>query len=183
MNSEKTETDQSKVTIEEVYRSTYPTIFRTVMKKYANGDYDLARDYCQIGFIRVSANLHKYSGKGNLEGWVKRVVNNAILTEIRRRKLETVNDWDFERTDTEDVPYSEEWMGGTITTEDIMRVIQELPKTYRNALILFYFEKKSFKEIEKITGTEQATQRAYLFRARNILKEKLGKIIDRRIKI
>lgn len=179
----KTEGEPSKATFDEVYRKTYPSMFRIVMRRYANGDYDLARDYCQIGYIRVSSNFHKYSGKGNLEGWVRRVVTNTILTEMKRRKLETTSEYDFEKTEFEDIAYSEDWMGGTITTEDIMEAIGELPPTYKKVLILHYFEDKTLKEVGKVLGTHSGTQRSNLFKARKALRKKLGETIKRNIAI
>lgn len=178
MKIEKAEENSSKVTFEEIYKSTYPSVFNTVKRRYANGDYDLAREYCQIGYIRVSANFDKYSGRGNLEGWVRRVVTNTVFTEMRRKKLEIVDDFDFERNETEDIPYSEEWIGGSITTEDIMESLKDLPETYKRVFILHYFENKTVKEIAEELGTHSGTQRAYLFRARNMVKEKLEKIME-----
>ena len=38
-------------------------------------------------------------------------------------------------------------------------------------------------EIGKMMGTHSGTQRGYLFRARNMLKEKLGGMIDKYLKV
>lgn len=179
MKMEKSEENPSKVTFEEIYKITYPSVFNTVKRRYARGDYDLAKDYCQIGYIRVSANFHKYSGKGNLEGWVRRVVTNTILTEMKKKKLEIVDTFDFERNETEDIPYSEEWIGGSITTEDIIESMKDLPETYKRVFTLHYFENKTVNEIAGKLGTHPGTQRAYLFRARKMVKEKLEEIIEK----
>ena len=170
------------IAFNDVYNQTYPKMFKIICMKYAKGDEDLAKDYCQIGYLHVSKNLDKFSGSGSLEGWVRRVLTNSIINEIRKRKIDTTSEFDFERTDIEDTKYSEEWMGGSITTNDIINAIDALPETYRRVVFLHYFEGKNFEEIGTMVGTPAATQRAYLFRAKKILKEKLGNLIDKYLK-
>lgn len=179
----KPEEESPKATFDEIYKKTYPVMFNLVRKKYANGDYDLARDYCQIGYIRISANFHKYSGKGKIEGWVGKILKNTIINEIRKRKLDIDQDFNFERNEIEDIPYSEDWMGESITTDDIMEAIEDLPEVYKRVLILHYFEGKSFDEIGEILKTHSGTQRGYIFRARNMIRKKLEKIINHQSRI
>jgi RNA polymerase sigma-70 factor (ECF subfamily) len=171
------------VSFDEVYKKTYPNMFRQVCMKYAKGDEDLAKDFCQIGYLRVNDKLNTYTGEGSLEGWVRRVLVTTIINELRKRSLDTTSDFDFERTDFEDAKYSEDWMGGSITTSDIINAIDSLPEAYRRVVFLHYFENKSLDEIGKMLGTHAGTQRGYLFRARNMLKEKLGSMIDKYLKV
>ena len=83
-------------------------MFRTVCMKYSNGDYDLANDYCQLGYVKVHKNLHTFKGEGSIEGWVRRVLITTIINEIRLKKqkkyIDTTTDYDFERTDLADEP-------------------------------------------------------------------------------
>ena len=63
---------QRKILIEgldftEVYKKSYNPIFSQVCMKYSKGDIDLAKEFCQIGFLKVYKNLDKYSGQGNLQ--------------------------------------------------------------------------------------------------------------------
>jgi len=165
----------------EVYRQTYPNVYKYVCMKYAKGDTDLANEYCQLGYIRVNEKLDKYSGTGSLEGWVRMVVNNTIINELRVRKrdISTVDDVDFSRTEFEDVPYSEDWMGGSISTDNIIKAINSLPDAYKQVVFLYYFQNKSFDEIGEMLGTHPGTQRGYMFRAKKMLKDKLKKLISR----
>ena len=83
-------------------------MFRTVCMKYSNGDYDLASDYCQLGYVKVHKNLHTFKGEGSIEGWVRRVLITTIINEMRLKKqkkyIDTTTDYDFERTDLADEP-------------------------------------------------------------------------------
>lgn len=165
----------------EVYKQTYPNIYRNVCLKFSKGDKNLANEYCQLGYITVSQKLDKYSGTGSLEGWVRTVVSNSILNLLRtkKREIKTIDDVNFERTEFEDVQYSEDWMGGSISTDDIIKAIESLPESYKQVVFLHYFEKKSFDEIGQMFGTHSGTQRGYMFRAKKMLQDKLGKLTKR----
>ena len=51
----------------------------------------------------------------------------------------------------------------------------EINPTYREALVLFYFDDFSVKEIAEILEEKEGTIKSRLSRGRNILKEKLLK--------
>ena len=70
---------------DEVYKLTHPIVFREVCMKMAKGDLDQAKDFCQIGYMKVLKNLDQYSGIGNLTGWVRTVVKNEIFNEFSKR--------------------------------------------------------------------------------------------------
>ena len=67
------------INFDEVYKQTYRNMFRSVCMKYAKGDYDLASDYCQLGYLRVNDKLSTFKGEGSLEGWIRRVISTTIL--------------------------------------------------------------------------------------------------------
>jgi RNA polymerase sigma factor (sigma-70 family) len=94
------------INFDDVYKQTYRNMFRGVCMKYANGDYDLASDYCQLGYLRVNDKLDTFKGEGSLEGWVRRVISTTILNELRGKKkaVVTTKDFDFERNDVSDEP-------------------------------------------------------------------------------
>ena len=43
-------------------------------------------DVLQNGFINVFENISSYKGTGSLEGWVRKIVVNTALTNIRKNK-------------------------------------------------------------------------------------------------
>ena len=99
----------------EIYKKNYNPIFSQVCMKYSKGDIDLAKEFCQIGFLKVYKNLDKYSGQGNLQGWVRRVVTNEIINEFRKKQLDTTTDLDISRMDVGVEPTETDLMGGQIT--------------------------------------------------------------------
>jgi len=79
--------DKSIIDFGELYSSLWDKMLNTVCRKYTI-DPDKAQDFCQNGFIKVYNNISKYEGNGSLEGWVRRVINNNILDELRKGKIE-----------------------------------------------------------------------------------------------
>lgn len=162
----------------EIYKKTYPTIFRSVCMKYAKGDYDLANDYCQLGYIKVHKKLHLFRSEGSIEGWIRRVVTTTILNELKKNKmsLDTMSDFDFERKDIADEPaqYFEtnEFMG-KYSEKDIQDAIKSLADGYKFVFNQFYFNNKSHKEIGKMLGIEESTSRSQLLKAKNKVKQYL----------
>lgn len=162
----------------DVYNQTSNKMYKQVCLRYAKGDVDLANEYCQLGYIRLNKVLPQFRGEGSLEGWVQKVITSEILNQIRKSKnksnIQTTNDFDFDRADIEDEKYSEELMGGNITSDQLMKAIDKLPETYKNVVILHYFKNMSHEEIAKKLGTQPVTQRTNLFKAKKLLKSYLG---------
>ena len=55
----------------------------------------------------------------------------------------------------------------------VMKMIDNLPAQYRVVLTLYHLEDMNYKEIGEATGMPEGTVKNYLFRARQLLKEKV----------
>jgi RNA polymerase sigma-70 factor (ECF subfamily) len=161
----------------EVYKDSYRPIFSQVCMKYAKGDTDLAKEYCQIGFLKVYQNLDKYSGQGNLQGWVRRVVTNEIINQFRKKELDTTTDMDLSRMDVEVEPTETDFMGGRITKEQLRKAIDSLPEGYKTILMLYYFGNLKHNEIAEVLGIDPGTSRSQLSKAKTSMKKSLEKYL------
>ncbi len=54
----------------------------------------------------------------------------------------------------------------------IFRLVDTLPPQYKTVLMLYHKDEMNYAEIAEITGMPEGTVKNYLFRARNLLKEK-----------
>jgi RNA polymerase sigma-70 factor (ECF subfamily) len=54
-----------------------------VCLRYAKNQ-EQAEDVLQDGFIKVFNSISKYSGSGSLEGWIRRIIINTSLDQIRK---------------------------------------------------------------------------------------------------
>src|SRR5210317_1205660 len=61
-----------------------------VSMRYIN-DKEHAKDVLQDAFIKVFKNLKKFNNDGSFEGWIRRIVVNTALDELRKMK-KTQND-------------------------------------------------------------------------------------------
>jgi len=166
------------VNFDEVYRTTYPYMFRAVCMRYANGDYDLASDYCQLGYLRVNDKLSTFKGEGSLEGWVRRVISTTILNELRGKKkaVVTTKDFDFERNDVSDEPeekYEDTEFMGKYTVSDIKKAIESLAEGYQFVFYQYFYKDKSHRDIANMLGIDEGTSRSQLAKAKKKIKDYL----------
>lgn len=59
-------------------------------------------------------------------------------------------------------------------TEDLMRMVENLPVGYRTVFNLYAIEGFSHQEIGDLLGISESTSKSQLNRARNTLKEKIA---------
>jgi len=60
--------------------------------------------------------------------------------------------------------------------ELLHRLIGQLPEDQRSVILLRDYEGYSYKEISEITGLTEAQVKVYIYRGRQFLKERIGKI-------
>jgi RNA polymerase sigma factor (sigma-70 family) len=157
---------------EALYKALAPKMMAVCMR-YAN-DRDEAQDILQEGFIKMFNNVHKYRGDGNLEGWIRRIMVHTAISRYRKLKPMVL---------VEDMAESHE--SGTtsqnannLEVSDLMKLIQQLPSIYRSVFNLYAIEGYSHQEIGTKLGITELLSRTTLYRARNILKEKLMQLTN-----
>ena len=142
-----------------------------VCLRYMNGD-DEAQDVLQDGFIKVYDNLHKYENKGSLEGWVRRIIVNTALDQIRKNKKYMDN------VDVDTVGYllvDKSFIVEELEADDLLKIINKLPGGYRVVFNLFAIEGYSHKEIAAKLEISESTSKSQYSRARKILRAVLLK--------
>jgi len=132
-----------------------------------------AEDVVQDGFIKVFNNLAKFSGAGSLEGWVRRIMVNTALDQIRK-ETKFKDDVGFE-----DVDYKIEtnsFILESIMAEDLLTLINKMPSGYRTVFNLFAIEGYSHKEIAEKLSISENTSKSQYSRARTFLQQKLKEL-------
>lgn len=146
-------------------RAMYNICFRLL------GDRALAEDALQEAFVKAFQFLHRYEEKSTFGAWLKRIVINHCLSELRRRKLLTVSL-------DEGLPVASEEPEGTfqpesITAERLQAAILSLPEGCRTIFNLYELEGYDHEEISEILGVSISTTKSQLHRARKLLRERL----------
>jgi RNA polymerase sigma-70 factor (ECF subfamily) len=130
---------------------------------------DDAKDILQEGFIKVFENIGQFEGRGNFEGWVRRIMINTALSEYRRRNyLQIESEYKAER-DNRTIELTE----SNISANELLEMIQELPPQYRMVFNLYAIEGFSHKEIAQMLNIAEGSSKSNLSRARDILQKKV----------
>lgn len=143
-----------------------------VCLRYA-GSTELAEDALQDGFVKVFTKLNAYSGQGSLEGWIRRIMVNTSLDQIRRNAKYTAN------VSVDDVEYrmeSDAQILSTLMEEDLLKLVQEMPEGYRTVFNLFAIEGYSHKEIAKELDISENTSKSQYSRAKSYLRTKVEEL-------
>ena len=147
-----------------LYRQFAPKMF-SVCLKYSRS-YAEAQDHLQDGFLLVFEKIHLFEFRGSFDGWIKRVMINHVLQQYRNKSfLNLVDENTPEEVEVE--------IDTEISTEYLMKIIQELPDRYRMVFNLNVFENYSHQEIATALEISVGTSKSNLARAKMILKEKI----------
>ena len=145
------------------------SMFRLCLR-YARGR-DEAEDFLQEGFIRVFKDLNQFTAKGPLGAWIRKVVLNTVLQEIRRKSK-------FKEVELDEIMFqlpSEVDIEGALNAKVITEIIQQLPLGYRTVFNLFAIEGYSHKEISEQMGISESTSKTQLLKAKKWLRNKISK--------
>ena len=143
-----------------------------VCLRYAN-DYDEAQDVLQMGFIKVFEKLNTFNNEGSLEGWIRRVMVNTALDNIRRNKKNNEN-IAIEKVDFF-IENNEANALDELKAEDLMKIIQQMPTGFRTVFNMYAIEGYSHKEIAEELGININTSKSQYSRARVCLQNLLKK--------
>jgi RNA polymerase sigma-70 factor (ECF subfamily) len=139
-----------------------------VCLRYSRDSSD-AEDILQEGFVRVFTKIKQFEFKGSFEGWMRRIMVNTALEKFRKHdRLYPVEEMS--------VYESTEWVDETIssiTADELIRMIQELPPRYRMVFNLYAIEGYSHLEIGAMMNISEGTSKSNLSRARMILQKKV----------
>ncbi len=156
-----------------LYKALAPKMMAVCMR-YAN-DRDEAQDILQEGFIKMFNNVHKYRGDGNLEGWIRRIMVHTAISRYRKLKPMVL----VEDMAESHVHSSTSQNANNLELKDLLKLIQQLPSVYRSVFNLYAVEGYSHQEIGNTLGISELLSRTTLYRARNILKDKLSQLTSK----
>ncbi|MCS5491209.1 RNA polymerase sigma factor [Algoriphagus limi] len=121
-------------------------------------DQELAEDLLQDVFVKVINILHsdKYNEEGKFQPWIMRIAHNLAVDHFRKARRYPViimedgsnifNSLRFSEGNAEDEQVKEEEVAL------IRRLIDELPETQKQVLIMRHYMDMSFQEIADQTG-------------------------------
>ncbi|MGV0922609.1 sigma-70 family RNA polymerase sigma factor [Empedobacter tilapiae] len=147
----------------------YDARFFAVCKRYFT-DIQQAEDALVKGFLKIFQNLQNYSFEGSFEGWMRRIMINECLMELRKNKIFHLNVDDYSSSISSNQEASQQ-----IEEDDVMKLLDYLPEGCRLVFTLYVIEGYKHKEIAESLGITEGTSKSQLNLAKTKLKGMLSK--------
>ncbi|HXS54484.1 MAG TPA: sigma-70 family RNA polymerase sigma factor [Hanamia sp.] len=146
--------------------------------------YSICKDYSENqqtvvslineGFLKIFMNIQSFDpGKGNFEGWSKRIMTNTAIDHYRSEKnknkvIELNEDHSVEK-DLQQNPKNH-------VEEEVLYLIKNLPAVTQKVFSLHIFKGYSHKEIAGMLDIAESTSRWHVAEARRNLRQQAHKI-------
>lgn len=150
------------------------------------GDFDEADDIVQDTFVRVFRHIDQYQPIAKFSTWIYTIATNLARTQYQRRKRWGI--FSFGHRDDEDDERSQELRDeqllpdaiadGSLLHEQIQQALNKLAPVFREVIVLYEIEEKSYEEICEITGQNMGTVKSRLNRARAKLQLLLKEFVS-----
>ena len=130
----------------------------------------VAEDVMQDAFIKAFKNIENYKNEVAFGAWLKRIVINQSIDQLKKNKLELV----AINEEVYKIENENDWkIDNTISVEEIIARINNLKEKYRLVLTLYLIEGLDHQEISEVLQITENTSRTHLLRGKKILKEQL----------
>ncbi len=136
-------------------------------------DRDAAADLVQEACLRAYRGFRRFEEGTNFKAWMMTILRNIYINQYRKSRREPA-EVEFRENEAGDFTEPPDVTGGGNFSEEVEDSIKKLPEEMRIAVILFYAEGFTYKEISEITGAPVGTVMSRLYNARQILKKKLS---------
>lgn len=130
---------------------------------------DLAEEVMLKGFFKVFTHLEDFENKGSFEGWIRRIMVNECISQLRKdKRFQFVQDKEIENTSEYAIEIDTQ-----LEAEEIQSLIDDLPHGYKTVFVLFVIEGYKHREIAELLEISESTSKSQLFKARNMLQIKI----------
>ncbi len=120
---------------------------------------DLAEDIFQETFVKAIMTIKqgRYTENGKFSAWITRIAHNLIIDFYRQEKSENTVSTDDEETNfLNRKDLSEDNIEDVMVVDqihkDVKRIVDALPDSQREVLVMRYYQNMSFKEIADATN-------------------------------
>lgn len=143
----------------------------SICLRYTN-DIDWAKDLLNEGFMKIFSNINKYEDKGSFEGWMKRIMVNHVIDELRKNKKHSVlnhanEDWEYGNQATDNAGLE------NLKKEDLLKLFNELAPKTKMAFGMYAIEGFKHKEIAEKLNMSIETSKWHIKEARKHLKQRI----------
>ncbi len=143
-----------------------------VARRYMKDDL-AAEDVMQDAFIKAFKKIDTYRGEVTFGSWLKRIVINQSIDELKKKRLELVSI----NEETHQFAENDDWeVEDSISMQQIVGCIRQLKEKYKVVLSLYLLEGYDHQEISQVLGITEVTSRTHLMRGKKKLQEQLKQL-------
>lgn len=138
-------------------------------------DNEEAQNIAQEVFLQIYISLPKFE-EDNFKAWLSRITTNKSIDYLRKKRSR-VKEVEIDNIENLDIYFNQNIDGPESllmdkeNKEDIRLEIERLPEIYKETIIKFYFQEKSYEEIAIDEGVSKKTIESRLYRGRLLLKK------------
>lgn len=171
------ETAAYNVLVHRYQRPVYSLIYRMI------GNAEDAGDLVQETFLRAYGALASFRQDASFLTWLYKIASNLSIDQMRARRSKGALSLDVEldegREPAADRSSSpEEKVVRGAVSEIVQKAVMNLPERYRTVVVMRHLHGMSIEEIAEITKLPSGTVKTHLFRAREMLRERLRPVLD-----
>ena len=154
--------DEYEALVDRYYKGLNYHIYSMVDDTY------LAEDICQEAFIKSYLALNRHNPAYSFSTWLYKIATNLALDYLKKaRPLPLYQEIASTHVRIEEKMLIEERKAA------VLNALQTLSPSHRAVVSLYYWQGKSYMEIAEILDVPINTVKTWLFRAKQIMKEKL----------
>ena len=157
--------------VQRYQRLVFNLVFRMLQQ------YEEACEITQETFLAAWQGLPAFRGDARFPTWLYRIAYNCSLKQLELRKRDRALQVALAAEKTLENVNDEQRENAELDARDRQLLVQEhlshLPTKYRIVLILRHLQDMTYEEMAEILTMPIGTIKTHLFRARNLLKERL----------
>ncbi len=152
-----------------VYEQFAPKML-SVCRQYVP-DAFFAEDVLMTGFLKVFTKLGQFDQRGSFEGWIRKIMVTSCISHLRSQKRLLFLE-DYPESNLSESTVANE----NLEVEDLQKLIDGLPDTYKVVFLMYAIDGYSHQEISEILNITVGTSKTQLHRARKLLQHQLKDI-------
>ena len=151
----------------------YSRLLLGVCMRYASNKAE-AEDILQDSFLKIFFRIKDFSGTGSFIGWLRKVVVNTAITHyhVNLKYRYHVEIEEYVSVESGGSGFDEDFF----TSDELFKVLNELPGGYRMIFNLYAVEGYKHKEIAEMMGIDTNTSKSQYSRAKAVIRDKLEKL-------
>ena len=164
------------VLVQKYQRQVYNLAYRML------GSAEDAGDLVQDTFLRAYGALHSFRQDASFLTWLYKIASNLCIDQMRARKSRGALSLDVELEEGRE-PMADRTQGPEESTvrgavaDIVHKEVMNLPERYRIVVVMRHLQGMSIEEIAGQLSLPSGTVKTHLFRAREMLRERLRPVL------